>query len=83
MTSANYLGSWPQIMREATATLEASVGVVLGSFVDHYDVPQHRYDELVALGAQPVDGHQLIRRLIASGLRVPARDRRRSAHGDG
>ena len=39
MTSANYLGSWPQIMHEATATLEASVGVVLGAFVDHYDVP--------------------------------------------
>ncbi|BDO41048.1 MAG: hypothetical protein BGO38_04635 [Cellulomonas sp. 73-145] len=51
--------------------------------LDHYDVPQHRYEELVALGAQPVDGHQLIRRLIASGLRVPARDRRRSAHRHG
>ncbi|WP_159807978.1 DUF4031 domain-containing protein [Cellulomonas citrea] len=38
---------------------------------DHYDVPLARYDELVALGAQPVDAHELVRRLRASGLRVP------------
>jgi hypothetical protein len=42
---------------------------------DHYDVPDERYDALVALGAVPVDGHELIRRLRASGLRVPGRDR--------
>ncbi|HLS24540.1 MAG TPA: DUF4031 domain-containing protein [Beutenbergiaceae bacterium] len=43
---------------------------------DHYDVPAERYDDLVALGAQPVSGRELIRRLRASGLRIPARDRR-------
>ena len=48
--------------------------------LDHYDVPEHRYAELVALGAEPVDGHQLIRRLTPPGLRVPARARWRSAH---
>lgn len=42
---------------------------------DHYDVPQERYDAVVAAGATPVAGRDLIRRLIASGLRVPARDR--------
>ncbi|WP_210506087.1 DUF4031 domain-containing protein [Naasia sp. SYSU D00057] len=43
--------------------------------LDHYDVPEHRVAELVAAGAQPVSGHELVSRLIASGLRVRARDR--------
>ncbi|MBG6238282.1 hypothetical protein IWX78_001237 [Mycetocola sp. CAN_C7] len=43
---------------------------------DHYDVPAARYDALVAGGAVPVDGHELVRRLIGSGLRVTARQRR-------
>ena len=42
---------------------------------DHYDVPERRYAELVALGARPVDGGALVRALIRSGLRVPARER--------
>lgn len=42
---------------------------------DHYDVPARRYDELVTLGATPVEGRELIRRLRASGLRVPGRQR--------
>ncbi|HEY0119135.1 MAG TPA: DUF4031 domain-containing protein [Cellulomonas sp.] len=42
---------------------------------DHYDVPLERHADLVALGAQPVTGRELIRRLLASGLRVPVRDR--------
>lgn len=36
---------------------------------DHYDVPLHLYDHLVMLGAQPVRSPELVRRLIASGLR--------------
>ena len=47
-----------------------------GFDLDHYDVPASRYDALVAAGAVPVDGHELVRRLIGSGLRVTARDRR-------
>ncbi len=43
---------------------------------DHYDVPQARYDELVALGATPVSGRELVLRLIRSGLRVAQRDKR-------
>lgn len=44
--------------------------------LDHYDVPDAAYDRLVAGGAVPVSGHELVRRLIASGLRVTARERR-------
>jgi len=44
--------------------------------LDHYDVPDARYAEIVALGATAVSPHELIRRLRASGLRIPARDRR-------
>lgn len=43
---------------------------------DHYDVPEDALARLVAAGAQHVGGKELTRRLIASGLRVPARDRR-------
>lgn len=42
---------------------------------DHYDVPERRHAELVALGAREVSGRGLARALIASGLRVPARER--------
>lgn len=44
--------------------------------LDHYDVPEEAIPRLVAAGAVPVGGKELTRRLIASGLRVPARDRR-------
>ncbi|WP_411732656.1 DUF4031 domain-containing protein [Paeniglutamicibacter sp.] len=42
---------------------------------DHYDVPQERYDDLVAAGAVPLPATELVRRLIASGLRVRAKER--------
>lgn len=42
---------------------------------DHYDVPEEAHARLVAAGAEHVSGHELVRRLIASGLRVRARDR--------
>ncbi|MET4096148.1 DUF4031 domain-containing protein [Arthrobacter sp. UYCu712] len=42
---------------------------------DHYDVAKERYDALVAAGAIPVEGRVLVRQLIASGLRIPARRR--------
>ncbi|MFS0714985.1 DUF4031 domain-containing protein [Microbacterium sp. 2P01SA-2] len=44
--------------------------------LDHYDVPDSAFDRLVAGGALPVSGHELVRRLIASGLRITARERR-------
>jgi predicted metal-dependent HD superfamily phosphohydrolase len=37
---------------------------------DHYDVPERRYAGLVAAGAVPVAPSELLRRLVASGLRV-------------
>jgi hypothetical protein len=42
---------------------------------DHYDVPADRLDELVALGATPVTGRELLRRLQAAGLRVRQKDK--------
>lgn len=43
---------------------------------DHYDVPEYRYDDMVAAGAEPVTMRQLVERLQASGLRVSQRERR-------
>jgi hypothetical protein len=40
---------------------------------DHYDVPAERYRQAVAAGAQEVEGRDLLRRLVAAGLRVPKR----------
>lgn len=40
--------------------------------VDHYDVPERLYDDLVAAGALEVRATELIRRLIRSGMRVRA-----------
>lgn len=42
---------------------------------DHYDVPDDLYDRLIAGGATPVTGGELTRALIASGLRVPLKER--------
>lgn len=54
----------------------AAAGIPPRAFdVDHYDVPARRYARLVELGAREVDGGTLVRVLIGSGLRVPARRR--------
>lgn len=54
----------------------AAAGITRRAFdLDHYDVPAHRYEELVAAGALPVSGGELTRRLARSGLRVPSRRR--------
>lgn len=42
---------------------------------DHYDVPRHLIDDAVAAGATKVTAHELTRRLAASGLRIPAKER--------
>ena len=47
-----------------------------GFDLDHYDVPADAIPRLVAGGAEAVSGRELTRRLIASGLRVTARERR-------
>jgi len=57
----------------------AANGIPPRSFdLDHYDVPDSAHARLVAAGAHHVNGHELVRRLIASGLRVRARDRTRT-----
>lgn len=43
---------------------------------DHYDVPERLYGAVVSAGAEPVSERELIRRLLASGLRVRAPERR-------
>jgi len=48
--------------------------------LDHYHVPDEKHAELVALGAVPVSAGELIRRLRASGLRIPAHARPRHTH---
>lgn len=45
---------------------------------DHYDVPERRIPDLVAAGAIEVEGRVLVRKLIDSGLRIPARQRNKS-----
>lgn len=43
---------------------------------DHYDVPEESLPRLAEAGARRVSAHELVRALIASGLRVTARERR-------
>jgi len=43
--------------------------------LDHFDVPDREHARLVAAGAVPVSANELTRRLIASGLRIRAKDR--------
>jgi hypothetical protein len=43
---------------------------------DHYDIPADRLAHVVEAGATPVDGRELLGRLLASGLR------RRKGHSD-
>jgi hypothetical protein len=38
---------------------------------DHYDIPSHRYEDVVAAGAVEVGSKELLRRLTAAGLRRP------------
>jgi len=72
---------WSHLVSDASLdelhAFAAANGIQERAFdLDHYDVPDRRYDELVAAGATPVPGKELVRRLIASGLRVPERERR-------
>ena len=45
---------------------------------DHYDVAEAHYPSLLAAGAIPVEARILVRKLIGSGLRIPARARSNS-----
>ncbi|MCQ9164819.1 MULTISPECIES: DUF4031 domain-containing protein [unclassified Arthrobacter] len=57
----------------------AAAGITERAFdLDHYDVPERLYHDLIRAGATPVSGKDLVRALAASGLRVKARHRSRS-----
>lgn len=54
----------------------AALGISARAFdLDHYDIPAHRHADAVGAGAIPVDGKELVKILVASGMRVPARRR--------
>lgn len=54
----------------------ARAGIARRAFdLDHYDVPEGRFAELVGLGAVPTDRRELLRRLSAAGLRVAGHSR--------
>lgn len=54
------------------------IGLPRRSFdLDHYDVAEFNYERAVISGAMPVTGHELVRALHASGLRVRQADRPR------
>lgn len=44
---------------------------------DHYDVPEERYAAVVAAGAHPIGGRELLKRLRDSGLRISKRKHER------
>jgi hypothetical protein len=72
---------WAHLVSDASLAelheFARAAGVPQRSFdSDHYDVPQERRDELIARGAIPVTGKELVRRLSASGLRVSQRQKR-------
>ena len=72
---------WAHLVSDASlAELHAfaeSAGIPARGFDnDHYDVPRERWDDLVAQGAEPVNGRELLRRLQLAGLRVRQKDKR-------
>lgn len=72
---------WSHLVSDASLEelhdFAAAAGIPLRGFdLDHYDVPDRSYDELVAAGAVPVGARELLRRLRDSGLRVTAVQRR-------
>lgn len=53
----------------------AGVGIPRRAFErDHYDVVAERFDQVVAAGAEVVTTREIVRLLVAAGLRVRAKD---------
>lgn len=53
-----------------------AIGIPLRAFDrDHYDIPEERYDDVVAHGAVPITSRELVARLRAAGLRRPKFER--------
>lgn len=71
---------WSHVVSDASLdelhAFAAAQGIPRRGFdLDHYDVPAEHHDSLVRAGAVEVGGKELLRRLVASGLRVAGRDR--------
>jgi len=71
---------WAHLVSDASLSelhgFASTLGIPTRGFDhDHYDVPAHLHAAALGLGALPVSSGELVRRLIASGLRVPARHR--------
>lgn len=71
---------WAHLVSDASlaelhAFAEAAGIPARGFDNDHYDVPLERWHALVAQGAVPVSGRELLRRLQAAGLRVRQKDK--------
>lgn len=47
---------------------------------DHYDLPQHVRDDAIRRGARPVTSREVVRALVAAGLRLTAVQRRAYTH---
>jgi Protein of unknown function (DUF4031) len=58
-------------------TLARAAGIPPRGFQgDHYDIPEEHRPAVLAAGAVAVPSRELVRRLRASGLRVPPAERR-------
>lgn len=69
---------WSHLASDSSLTelhaFAAHNGVPRRSFeTDHYDVPAERYRELIAAGALPVRGRELLAALVRADLRRPRR----------
>jgi 8-oxo-dGTP pyrophosphatase MutT (NUDIX family) len=69
---------WSHLVSDTSTTelhaFAEAVGIPRRAFEgDHYDVPEERYDDVVAAGARPVGPRVLLEALVASGLRLQKR----------
>ncbi|HUG86436.1 MAG TPA: DUF4031 domain-containing protein [Euzebya sp.] len=65
---------WAHLVSDASSeelhAFAAGLGIPRWAFQgDHYDIPSEMRDQAIARGALAVDGHELVQRLLASGLR--------------
>lgn len=72
--------AWSHLVSDASLdelhAFARRIGIPRRGFdLDHYDAPASLYDTIVAMGAEPVSGAELVRRLAGSGLRVRTVDR--------
>ncbi|MET8079020.1 DUF4031 domain-containing protein [Streptomyces sp. NPDC005303] len=67
---------WSHLISDASFeelhTFAEELGVPARAFErDHYDIPSHRYADVVAAGAVEVSSREVVRLLTGAGLRRP------------